>query len=42
VAGDCNAVNVIANLAAGYVNNGGEERSWFLILAEIPVSRSRT
>jgi hypothetical protein len=35
VPGDCNAVAVIANVAAGYANRG-ELAEWFLLLASIP------
>jgi hypothetical protein len=39
VAGDCNAVNAIANVATGYGNTIGPRGaldSWFLLLADIP------
>ena len=36
VAGDCDAVNVIANMMAGYANRGGPQPNWFLVLAGIP------
>jgi hypothetical protein len=36
VAGDCNAVNAIANMATGYANRGGTQPDWFLVLADIP------
>jgi hypothetical protein len=36
VAGDCNAVNAIANTNFGYVNRGGPQGNWFLMLADIP------
>jgi hypothetical protein len=37
VAGDCNAVAVIANVATGYAKWGGfQEPNWFLALAEVP------
>jgi hypothetical protein len=36
VAGDCNAVNAMANIIAGYVNRGGPQGNWFLMLAGIP------
>ncbi|HEY6788846.1 MAG TPA: hypothetical protein VI365_16185, partial [Trebonia sp.] len=36
VAGDCNAVNAIANMDTGYVNNPGVSGTWYLLLAEIP------
>ena len=36
VAGDCNAVNVIANMIAGYTIPEGAQGDWFLMLAEIP------
>jgi hypothetical protein len=36
VAGDCNAVNVMANMIAGYANRGGPPGNWFLMLAGIP------
>ena len=36
VADDCNAVNAIANIATGYLDNGGVDPNWFLVLAEIP------
>ena len=36
VAGDCNAVNAMANIIAGYANRGGPQGDWFLMLAEIP------
>lgn len=36
VAGDCNAVNAIANIATGYLDNGGADPNWFLVLGEIP------
>jgi hypothetical protein len=35
VAGDCNAVNVMANMIFGY-DNGGSAGDWFLMLADIP------
>jgi hypothetical protein len=36
VAGDCNAVNAMANVMFGYVNWGGTNGDWFLMLAGIP------
>lgn len=36
VAGDCNAVNAMANIIFGYVNRGGTDGDWFLMLADIP------
>jgi hypothetical protein len=36
VAGDCNAVNAIANMDTGYVSRPGVQGSWYLLLAEIP------
>ena len=36
VAGDCNAVNAMANIIAGYANRGGPNGDWFLMLADIP------
>lgn len=36
VAGDCNAVNAMANIMAGYANRGGLDGNWFLMLAEVP------
>jgi hypothetical protein len=36
VAGDCNAVNVFANVATGYGNQAWALNYWFLILAGIP------
>ena len=36
VAGDCNAVNAMANMNFGYVNPGGPQGNWFLMLADIP------
>jgi hypothetical protein len=36
VAGDCNAVNAMANMIAGYANRGGPHGNWFLMLADIP------
>jgi hypothetical protein len=36
VAGDCNAVNAMANIIAGYAKRGGPDGSWFLMLADIP------
>jgi hypothetical protein len=37
VAGDCNAVNAIANMISGYVNpTNGTPGDWFLLLADIP------
>jgi hypothetical protein len=36
VAGDCNAVNAMANMIAGYANRGGTPGNWFLMLADIP------
>jgi hypothetical protein len=36
VAGDCNAVNVMANIIAGYASRGGPQGDWFLMLADIP------
>jgi hypothetical protein len=36
VAGDCNAVNAMANIIFGYVNLGGTDGDWFLMLAGIP------
>jgi hypothetical protein len=36
VAGDCNAVNAMANIIFGYVNWGGTNGDWFLMLAGIP------
>jgi hypothetical protein len=35
VAGDCNAVNAMANIIAGYANRG-TNGNWFLMLADIP------
>lgn len=36
MAGDCNAVNVMANMIAGYAEPGGPQGDWFLMLADIP------
>jgi hypothetical protein len=36
VAGDCNAVNAMANIMFGYTNRGGLNGDWFLMLADIP------
>ena len=36
VAGDCNAVNAMANMLAGYTGRGGADGNWFLMLAEVP------
>ncbi len=36
VAGDCNAVNAMTNIIAGYANRGGAQGDWFLMLADIP------
>jgi hypothetical protein len=36
VAGDCNAVNAMANMLAGYTGRGGPDGTWFLMLAEVP------
>jgi hypothetical protein len=36
VAGDCNAVNALANVLFGYANRGGLNGNWFLLLADIP------
>lgn len=36
VAGDCNAVNAMTNMIFGYVNQGGTDGDWFLMLADIP------
>jgi hypothetical protein len=36
VAGDCNAVNVMANMLAGYTIPEGAQGDWYLMLAEIP------
>jgi len=36
VAGDCNAVNAMANMIFGYLNRGGTNGDWFLMLAGIP------
>jgi hypothetical protein len=36
VARDCNAVNAMANIIAGYANRGGPQGNWFLMLADIP------
>jgi hypothetical protein len=36
VAGDCSAVNAMANMNFGYVNRGGPQGNWFLMLADIP------
>ena len=36
VAGDCNAVNAIVNLIAGYADRGRPDGNWFLMLAGIP------
>jgi hypothetical protein len=36
VAGDCNAVNAMANIIAGYANRGGPQGNWFLMLAGMP------
>lgn len=36
MAGDCNAVNAVANMMAGYANRSGPYGDWFLMLAEIP------
>jgi len=35
VAGDCNAVNAVANIIAGYENRDSDG-NWFLMLADIP------
>jgi hypothetical protein len=36
VTGDCNAVNAVANMIAGYLNRGGPDGTWFLMLADVP------
>ncbi|HEX6452976.1 MAG TPA: CU044_5270 family protein [Trebonia sp.] len=36
VAGDCNAVNAMTNILAGYASMWGPQGSWFLMLADIP------
>ena len=36
VAGDCNAVNAMANIISGYANRDGTRGDWFLMLADIP------
>ena len=36
MAGDCNAVNAMTNMIAGYANRGGPHGNWFLMLADIP------
>jgi hypothetical protein len=36
VAGDCNAVNAMTNMIAGYASNYGPLGDWFLMLADIP------
>lgn len=36
VAGDCNAVNAMANMIFGYLNRGGTHGDWLLMLADIP------
>jgi hypothetical protein len=36
VAGDCNAVNAMANMITGYANRGGPQGNWFLMLADAP------
>jgi hypothetical protein len=36
VAGDCNAVNAIANMVTGYVTSPSAPGNWYLLLAEIP------
>lgn len=36
VAGDCNAVNVMTNMLAGYTIPEGAQGDWYLMLAEIP------
>lgn len=36
VAGDCNAVNAMTNILAGYGSQLGPQGSWFLMLADIP------
>jgi hypothetical protein len=36
VAGDCNAVNAITNILAGYASMWGPQGSWFLMLANVP------
>jgi len=36
VAGDCNDVNVMANVFAGYDTDGGTPGDWFLMLADVP------
>jgi hypothetical protein len=36
VAGDCNAVNAVANMMSGYGIRQVEESNWFLMLADIP------
>jgi hypothetical protein len=36
VAGDCNAVNVVANMLTGYGNDAYTASSWFLSLADVP------
>jgi hypothetical protein len=36
VAGDCNAVNVTANVLTGYGNQSDHAENWFLALADVP------
>jgi hypothetical protein len=36
VAGDCNAVNAMANMIFGYLNRGGTHGDWLLMLAGVP------
>jgi hypothetical protein len=36
VAGDCNAVNAMTNIIAGYGYRNGLDGNWFLMLADIP------
>jgi hypothetical protein len=36
VAGDCNAVNAMTNIIAGYGSRNGLDGTWFLMLADIP------
>lgn len=36
VAGDCNAVNAMANMMFGYLNRGYPDGDWFLMLGGIP------
>ena len=36
VAGYCNAVNAMASMLTGYVNRGGTDGDWFLMLADVP------